>query len=65
MPASPYAFQRQLIWVIEGQLVFAEGDVQHPMGQGDCLELGPPTDCVFINDSAAPCVYAVVVLRVS
>lgn len=65
MPASAYAFLRQLIWVIEGELVFAEGDVQHHMRQGDCLELGPPTDCAFINDSDAPCVYSVVVLSVS
>ncbi len=65
MPASAYAFLRQLIWVIEGELVFAEGDVQHRMSQGDCLELGPPADCAFINDSAAPCVYSVVVLSVS
>lgn len=65
MPASAYAFLRQLIWVIKGELVFAEGNVQHHMNEGDCLELGPPTDCVFINDSSEPCVYAVVVLSVS
>lgn len=62
MPASAYAFQRQLIWVIEGELVFAEGEARHQMEKGDCLELGPPTDCVFINGSSAPCIYAVVVL---
>ena len=65
MPASSYAFSRQLIWVIKGELVFVEGNVQHRMSEGDCLELGPPTDCVFINDSGEPCVYGVVVLSVS
>ena len=63
MPASAYAFVRQLIWVLEGQLTFIEGDTKHPMSPGDCLELGPPTDCVFKNESGEPCIYAVLVLR--
>lgn len=62
MPASAYAFLRQLIWVLEGELVFTEGETRHDMKAGDCLELGPPTDCVFKNASKAPCTYAVVVL---
>jgi transcriptional regulator with XRE-family HTH domain len=62
MPASAYAFLRQLIWVLDGSLVFFEGSTRHDMEEGDCLELGPPTDCVFKNESAAPCVYAVAVL---
>ena len=63
MPASAFAFIRQLIWVLQGDLVFVEGATRHEMGQGDCLELGPPVDCVFRNESAAPCLYAVMVLR--
>lgn len=63
MPASAYAFMRQLIWVLEGELIFFEGDARHPMSAGDCLELGPPTDCVFKNESDRPCTYAVIVLR--
>lgn len=63
MPASAYAFQRQLIWVLAGNLVFGEGPVLHDMQAGDCLELGPPTDCLFRNPSALPCRYAVLVLR--
>ncbi|MGO1078884.1 helix-turn-helix domain-containing protein [Inquilinus sp. CA228] len=63
MPASAYAFQRQLIWVLEGALVFVEGAVRHEMQAGDCLELGPPVDCIFRNESDRPCTYAVVVLR--
>lgn len=63
MPASAYAFQRQLIWVLQGELVFIEGDVQHAMHAGDCLELGPPVDCEFRNDSDADCVYAIALLK--
>lgn len=65
MPASAYAFIRQQIWVLEGELVFVEGDTRHEMQAGDCLEPGPPADCVFKNESDADCKYAVVVLTVS
>lgn len=37
MPASVYAFKRQLIWVLSGELVFVEGDARHDMAEGDCL----------------------------
>jgi transcriptional regulator with XRE-family HTH domain len=63
MPASSYAFLRHLIWVLRGALVFVEGATRHELGEGDCLELGPPDDCVFRNETRQPCVYAVVVLR--
>ncbi|SFI78730.1 Helix-turn-helix [Bosea sp. OK403] len=62
MPASAYAFMRQLIWVLDGELVFVEGQTRHEMKEGDCLELGPPGDCVFKNESDRTCVYAVAVL---
>lgn len=65
MPASAYAFIRQLIWVLKGELVFIEGTVRHEMKEGDCLELGPPMDCAFRNESRRDCVYAVAVLRAS
>lgn len=64
MPASAYAFLRQLIWVQQGELVFMEGPVRHSMHQGDCLELGQPADCIFINNSAKPCTYVVAALTV-
>ncbi len=63
MPASAYAFIRQLIWVQEGELNFREGAVNHSLHAGDCLRLGPPRDCVFRNHSDQPCRYAVIVLR--
>lgn len=61
-PASAYAFLRQLIWILEGDLVFVEGTTVHTMHEGDCLELGPPTDCVFMNKTQQPCVYAIAVI---
>lgn len=63
MPASAYAFQRQLIWVLQGELVFIEGDIRHALQQGDCLELGPPVDCAFRNESEQDCVYAIALLK--
>lgn len=63
MPAAAYTAKRQLIWVLAGSLVFMEGDTRHAMDAGDCLELGPPADCVFSNETAADCTYAVVLLR--
>ncbi|WP_319825292.1 XRE family transcriptional regulator [Thalassovita sp.] len=65
MPASAYAFIRQLIWVQDGTLEFVEGDAIHQMEEGDCLELGPPMDCVFRNSGVRVCTYVVAVLRSS
>ena len=62
MPASAYAFLRQLIWVLEGQLVFVEGAARHTLRKGDCLELGPPADCIFVNATNKACTYVVAVL---
>jgi len=63
MPASSYALARQLIWLQQGELLFIEGDTHHAMRPGDCLELGPPNDCRFINETNKPCVYLVVRLN--
>ena len=63
MPASSYVQARQLIWLQLGELVFVEGDTRHDMKAGECLELGPPNDCRFINETAQPCVYLVVRLN--
>jgi transcriptional regulator with XRE-family HTH domain len=65
MPASSYALARQLIWLQSGELVFQEGDTRHEMQAGDCLELGPPNDCRFINETNESCVYLVVRLNQS
>ena len=63
MPASAYACARQLIWVQQGELVFQEGNIRHQMHEGDCLELGPPNECHFINQSDVPCIYLIVRLN--
>ncbi|XHA14427.1 helix-turn-helix domain-containing protein [Citrobacter farmeri] len=63
MPASSYVQARQLIWLQRGELVFVEGDTRHEMKAGDCLELGPPNDCRFINETTQSCVYLVVRLN--
>src|SRR5262245_48157238 len=47
LPAASYAFIRQQIWLIAGRLDFSEGEVVHHMQPGDCLSLGPPSDCMF------------------
>lgn len=62
-PAASYAFLRQLIWVMAGTLTFQEGDRQHVLNAGDCLALGPPSDCAFRNMTKLSCRYVVVALR--
>ena len=39
------------------------GRGRHVLDEGDCLELGPPADCVFRNETASACTYAVAVLK--
>lgn len=63
LPASSYAFIRQLIWVREGVLTFYEGVESRVLESGDCLALGPPEDCTFANESREPCVYVVALAR--
>ncbi|WP_260923669.1 helix-turn-helix domain-containing protein [Novosphingobium sp. 9] len=63
MPASAYAFLRQLIWVLEGELVFVEGNTRHVLAAGDCLELGQPIHCEFINETGVDCRYVITALR--
>lgn len=62
-PASSYAFIRQQIWVQSGTLDFQEGATTTRLSGGDCLELGPPADCAFINPGPEPVKYLVVVMR--
>jgi transcriptional regulator with XRE-family HTH domain len=61
-PSTAYTFIRQIIWILAGRLAFAEGDVEHDLGPGDCLELGAPADCTFRNPARESCTYVVAVL---
>lgn len=62
-PAASYTFIRQMIWLIEGRLDFHEGSVVHEMRTGDCLELGPPSDCMFETPGPEGAVYLVALVR--
>jgi transcriptional regulator with XRE-family HTH domain len=62
-PASSYTFNRHLIWLLKGKLTFIEGETVHEMDPGDCLLLGPPTECTYKTRGREPCVYLVVLLR--
>jgi transcriptional regulator with XRE-family HTH domain len=62
-PASAYVFIHQQVYVLRGTLHFAEGTEVHTLRGGDCLQLGPPSDCRFENCERTVCVYLVVVAR--
>ena len=62
-PREAYLFVRQVIWVIEGELTFTEGETVHRLESGDSLILGPPEPCRFANETPAPCRYLVILLR--
>ena len=62
-PASIYAVFHQVVWVLEGKLTLREGDVTHELNMGDCLELGAPAQCMFINQSQTSCRYLVAASR--
>jgi transcriptional regulator with XRE-family HTH domain len=62
-PSSAFIFQNQQIWVLQGTLVFEEGELVHRLEVGDCLQLGPPAPCTFINPGSEPCVYLVALVK--
>lgn len=62
-PASIYAVFQQVIWVLDGQLSVTENRTEHLLNMGDCLELGPPSEVTFRNDSTTSCRYVVVAGR--
>ena len=62
-PADTYAFIHQQLWVLSGTLRFVEGATVHELAEGDCLQLGPPVDCVFINPARRACRYLVALTR--
>jgi transcriptional regulator with XRE-family HTH domain len=62
-PAAAYALTHHQIWVLAGRLTFREGEVEHDLATGDCLQLGPPQACAFINRTGEPCRYLVALAR--
>jgi transcriptional regulator with XRE-family HTH domain len=62
-PAASYRRIRQLVWVLEGELIIDEAGVRSRLAAGDCLAFGPPADAAFINESGRTCCYLVVVAR--
>jgi transcriptional regulator with XRE-family HTH domain len=62
-PADSYALANHQIWVLEGRLRFQEGDVEHDLHAGDCLELGAPVPGAYRNGTDRPCRYLVVLSR--
>lgn len=62
-PAAAFAFVRQVVWVLDGQLTFHDGDTVHELGPGDTLELGAPAARMFVNSGAEECRYVVVLAR--
>jgi transcriptional regulator with XRE-family HTH domain len=62
-PAETYATAHHQIWVLDGTLTFREGDVEHVLNTGDCLQLGPPISCAYRNTTTQPCRYLVALAR--
>jgi transcriptional regulator with XRE-family HTH domain len=63
LPAASYELIHQQIWVLDGTLRFREGETLHELQPGDCLQLGPPAPCAFINATDAACRYLVALTR--
>ncbi|RUQ66105.1 helix-turn-helix domain-containing protein [Azospirillum doebereinerae] len=63
-PAAAYGMiDDQQILVVEGRLCFRQGEASYDLAPGDCLRLGPPEDCVFVNPGTTPCRYVIAILR--
>jgi transcriptional regulator with XRE-family HTH domain len=62
-PADAYTFIHQQIWVLRGRLRFCEGETEHELNVGDCLQLGPPAPCSFINPTRETCRYLVALTK--
>jgi transcriptional regulator with XRE-family HTH domain len=63
LPAASYELIHQQIWVLDGRLDFREGATLHELATGDCLQLGPPAPCAFINPGPEPVRYLVALTR--
>jgi transcriptional regulator with XRE-family HTH domain len=61
--ADTYTFIHQQIWVLEGRLTFHEGELTHTLEAGDCLQLGLPSACTFVNATRRSCRYLVALAK--
>jgi transcriptional regulator with XRE-family HTH domain len=62
-PAAAYTFLHHQVWVLDGRLTFREGAETHELAAGDCLTVGPPSECTFENVTRRTCRYIVAVAR--
>ncbi|MFI5564325.1 helix-turn-helix domain-containing protein [Amycolatopsis japonica] len=62
-PAHTYVLTHHQIWVLDGHLRFREGDVEHELDAGDCLQLGTPQPCAYVNPTGEPVRYLVALAR--
>jgi quercetin dioxygenase-like cupin family protein len=62
-PSDPFVLTHHQIWVLDGRLLFREGDVEHDLRTGDCLELGPPQACSYSNPSETVTRYLVALTK--
>ena len=62
-PASAYVLVQQVVWTLTNRLTVLEGATRHELVAGDRLELGPPSDVVFRNQTAQACRYLVALVR--
>jgi len=63
LPAASYARIRQVVWVLEGELVVEEGGARRALAAGDCLGFGPPADTSLTSETAGDCTYLVALAR--
>lgn len=62
-PAASYAFIRQVLWLLEGELVIREGAQETRLAAGDAYGFGEPAQSSITNPAAQACVYVVAVTR--
>ena len=62
-PAAAYTFRYHQILVLSGTLTLIEGEAEHTLAKGDCLELGPPAATTYANRTARGCSYLVLLVR--
>ena len=62
-PAAAYTFRYHQILVLSGTLTLTEGETEHTLAKGDCLELGAPAPVTYANRAARPCMYLVLLVR--